>query len=124
MKTLKIIALRVWIGLLRIERSMRLDAMQTTYAASPERLTAEFVREVLADVDTDIERAHARIETMKEERREPGASPVWPVWLLAGWLVLMVLLALSGCGQAVALDSTDNRVTLQRSGLAVYTDHG
>jgi cytochrome c-type biogenesis protein CcmH/NrfG len=92
-KLLAIIALRVWIGLLRIERAARLDATLTTYGACPEKLTADLVREVLADVDTDIARAQARVETLRADRREPGTSPVWPVWLLAGGL-LLVLIAL------------------------------
>lgn len=95
MNWLRILTLRVWIGLLRIERSMRLDAMLTTYSAAPEKLTADTVREVLADVDADIARAQARIETLKSERREPGTSPVWPLWLLAGAL-LLILIALHG----------------------------
>ncbi len=87
---LKIQVLRVRLGLLRLERAMRLDAMLTMYAEKPLQLSAEIVREVLRDVDDDIAATELEIDGMR--RPLPSANPgaAWYVVLLLMVAVLLV----------------------------------
>lgn len=88
MNWLRILILRLRLGLLRLERAMRLDAMLAMYAEAPAKLSAETVREVLRDVDGDIERAETELADLRRPRPYPGAA--WYAVMVAMVVVLLI----------------------------------